>query len=260
MHGSRDYFKIRKSKSFVLEVVPVLRIKKPSEAENITDLSYFHVNYVKKKFPNKIFNEIILAKTFCHANKCYGAESYINGFSGYGLEVLVYYYGSFVKFVTAISKIKKGEKKVIDVEKHFKNRSEVLMDLNSSKLQSPIIFVDPTFKQRNVLAALSEETFQKFQKACKDFLKNPKIECFVEDKVDFKKLEDEAKRRKNDFILLNIKTNKQRGDIAGSKLLKFYKHLEKEISKCFNVNKSHFEYDNEKSARCFFSVKTKKGR
>ena len=47
------------------------------------------------------------------------------------------------------------------------------MDLNSSKLNSPIIPIDPTYKQRNVLAALSKETFEMFQKSCKEFLENP---------------------------------------------------------------------------------------
>jgi tRNA nucleotidyltransferase (CCA-adding enzyme) len=30
----------------VLEIIPVLKISKPEEMENVTDLSYFHVNYI----------------------------------------------------------------------------------------------------------------------------------------------------------------------------------------------------------------------
>ena len=59
----------------------------------------------KKKIKGKILDEIRLAKAFCHANGCYGAESYIKGFSGYALELLVYHYGSFQKFVKAITKL-----------------------------------------------------------------------------------------------------------------------------------------------------------
>ena len=260
IHGSRDYFLIKVNSRFILEVIPVIKIKKPEEAKNITDMSPSHVNYIKKKLKSKkIVNEVIIAKSFCHANQCYGAESYIKGFSGYGLELLVYHYGSFLKFIKAITKIKdKDEKIVIDIEKHFKNKQEILMNLNASKLQSPIIFIDPTYKQRNVLAALSKETFEKFKKICNGFLKNPNIGFFKEKIIDLEKIKRSAKITGKEFILITLKTNKQKGDIAGSKFLKFYNHLVREISKYFQIKRSGFEYKEKKSARYFFVVKMKK--
>ena len=84
VHGSRDYYKIFITKGIVFEIIPVLSIKKPADAENVTDLSYFHVNYVRRKAV-RLGNEIRLAKQFCHAQGVYGAESYIQGFSGYAL-------------------------------------------------------------------------------------------------------------------------------------------------------------------------------
>ena len=179
IHGSRDYFRVKVNSYFFIEVIPVTKVVKSSEARNITDLSYSHVKYINKKVKNKkILDEIKIAKAFCYANNCYGAESYINGFSGYGLELLVYHYGSFLKFIRAISKISVNKKEVIDLEKYYRNKPTVLMDVNSSKLQSPIVFIDPTYKQRNVLAALSDETFEKFKKDCKKFLKTPLIKSF----------------------------------------------------------------------------------
>jgi len=202
IHGSRDYFIIKMSNSFVIEVVPVLKIKSPREAENITDLSYFHVNYIRRKLSKKLLNETVLAKTFCHASGCYGAESYIKGFSGYGIELLINEYKSFSKFVREISKMNVNEKKVIDTDKKFKNRQEILMNLNGAKLQSPIVLIDPTFKQRNALAALSKETFIKFQKYCKEFLKNPNERFFDKKESDFAKLAESAKKRKSDFTAI----------------------------------------------------------
>ena len=61
IHGSRDYFMIKLGKNIIFEVIPVLKIKNPKEAENITDLSYFHVNYVRKKVNPKVIDEIIKA-------------------------------------------------------------------------------------------------------------------------------------------------------------------------------------------------------
>ena len=263
VHGSRDYFRVKVNSYFFIEVIPVTKITKSSEARNITDLSYSHVKYINKKVRSKkILDEIKIAKAFCHANNCYGAESYINGFSGYGLELLVYYYGGFLKFIKAVSKINtlKGTiaKEVIDIEKHYKNKSVVLMDLNSSKLLSPIVLIDPTHKQRNALAALSDETFEKFKKECKKFLKNPSVKSFEVEKTDLEKVKKDADKKKHEFILIEAKTDKQEGDVAGSKLLKFYKHLNLEIEKFFDIKKKGFNYNGKKSARYFFVVKRRK--
>ncbi len=256
IHGSRDYFRIKASKDLFFEVIPVKKIKSPREAENIMDLSYSHVRYIKRKIKSeKILDDIRLAKAFCYGNNCYGAESYVNGFSGYALELLIYHYRSFLKFLRAMTKIK--EQKVIDIEKHHKSKQRVLMDINAAKIQSPIVLIDPTYKQRNALAALSDETFCAFQKACKNFLKNPTIKAFEIEKIDFEKVRKDAKKRMYEFILVKARTKKQEGDVAGSKLLKFYRHLGNEIEKYFKIKSKGFEYNGKKSASYFFTVKKK---
>jgi len=172
IHGSRDYFQL-KEKKFIFEIIPVIKISSPKNARNVTDLSYFHVSYVRNKIKKnpKLANEILLAKAFSYAQKCYGAESYIKGFSGYALELLVIYYNGFLNFLKAIARTK--EQIIIDPGKCYKNKNNILTSLNESKLQSPIIFIDPTFKERNALAALSKETFLKFQETAKNFLRKP---------------------------------------------------------------------------------------
>ncbi|MEM2031544.1 MAG: nucleotidyltransferase domain-containing protein, partial [Candidatus Pacearchaeota archaeon] len=49
LKGSRDYFQVKLAKNLVVELIPILKIKEPKEAENITDASLFHVDYVLKK-------------------------------------------------------------------------------------------------------------------------------------------------------------------------------------------------------------------
>lgn len=257
IHGSRDYFRIKIREDIIFEVIPVIKVKNPKESDNITDLSYFHVAYINKKIKSgKILDDIKLAKVFCHANNCYGAEGYINGFSGYSLELLVYHYKGFLNFIKAMAKIK--EREIIDIEKLHKNKNSVMLDLNSSKLKSPIVLIDPTYMQRNALAALSHETFEKFRKVCINFIKNPKTEYFKTKKQDFEEIEKDAKKKKYEFILLEAFTKKQEGDVAGSKLLKFFRHLENEIEKYFDIKNKGFEYDEGKSARYFFTAKRKK--
>jgi len=201
-----------------------------------------------------------LAKAFCYANGAYGAESYVQGFSGYGLELLIAHYGSFLKFIKTIAKmkVKDNNKIIIDIEKHHKNKSHVLLDINAAKLQSPIILVDPTYKQRNVLAALSEETLREFQKACKNFLRKPSVDFFAQKIINIEKLKADADSRSYEFILLGLKTDKQAGDIAGSKLLKFYNHLNSELEKFFEIKARGFEYGKGQTARVFFVAEAKK--
>jgi tRNA nucleotidyltransferase (CCA-adding enzyme) len=154
--------------------------------------------------------------------------------------------------------IKVKDKLIIDIEKLHKNKNTVLMDLNSSKLQSPVILIDPTYKQRNVLAALSYETFEKFKKACLDFIKKPSINSFEYKKIDLDKIKKTAMSSGCEFILIEASTDKQPGDIAGSKLLKFYKHLGEEIGKLFKIKNQDFNYNKDKAAKYFFVVNKKK--
>jgi len=246
IHGSRDYFKVSFS-GFKFEIVPVLKISKPEHAKNVTDLSYFHVSYVKRKIKD-LRGDVMLAKTFCYAQGVYGAESYIRGFSGYALELLIIHYGGFIKMLRGISKIDVKKKKlVIDVERHYKNR-KIEDELNESKLVSPIIFIDPTFKERNVLAGLSYETFFRFQKACKKFLKKPSEKFFEKQAIDKKKFN----------LILNAKTNRQEGDIAGSKLYKFFRLVERKLEKYFLIEKKEFGYDDKKTGTLYFKIKQRK--
>ena len=248
IHGSRDYYVV-KFPDLCLEIVPVIKIRKPEEADNVTDLSIRHVSYVKKKMKSgRLPEDVMLLKTFCRANRCYGAESYVRGFSGYGLELLIRHYGSFLKFIKSVAESKNG-KIVIDSERRYGRKNDVFTELNASKLNSPIILIDPTCRQRNALAGLSEETFGKFRKACRQFLKNPSEKFFIFREMNFEKMRT---RHANNFVHLELKTGKQEGDVAGSKLLKFHRYVEREIKKSFDVKKEGFEYVRGKTADSFF--------
>ncbi len=252
IHGSRDYFQVEKN-GLIFEIVPTVKINRPEEARNVTDLSYFHVKYIvgKIKENEKLAEEIMLAKAFCYANSCYGAESYIHGFSGYALELLISYYGSFVKF---LSSVKDKEKIVLDPEKFYDNKNEVLLHLNESKLQSPIIFVDPTFKERNVLAALSKETFEKFKLVATKFLESPGGEFF--EKPD---IEKEMKKKYKSLLIIETSTGRQKGDIAGSKLRRFNEYLKNKLKRENDIKIIEFEYDEKSNTgKNYFVLKPKK--
>ena len=136
------------------------------------------------------------------------------------------HFGGFVKFLKGISK-----KRVIDPEKYFKNEREILQELNESRLQGPIILVDPTYKYRNVCAGLSKETFEKFVVAGKKFLKTGSIKMFSREELDVEGLIKFAKKKKARFVEMDLKTDRQEGDIAGTKMKKFFGIILKELKK-----------------------------
>lgn len=259
LHGSRDYYRISFKKIQVfIEVVPALRILKPEEARNITDLSYFHVNYINRQITKykKIADEIILAKSFCHAHKCYGAESYISGFSGYALELLISEFKTFENMLKKIANSR--EKLILDPGKQYKNEKEILEKLNPAKTKSQIILVDPTFKERNVASALSHHTFEKFKKSAVEFLRSPSSDAFGIKKININEMKRKAYEIGGIFAVVMLKTNKQPGDIAGTKLLKFSKFLEKEIGKNFDIIEKEFEYNDWKTAEVYFILARKR--
>lgn len=258
MHGSRDYFQIEVDKKITFEIIPVLKIKKAREARNITDLSYFHVRYLKKKLKKGMEKEINLAKKFCGAQEVYGAESYINGFSGYGLECLIIYYKSFEKMLHALAKVKEGERVIIDIEKKYKKKEEVLFELNENKINAPIILVDPTWKERNALAALNFATFKKFQEAARAFLKAPSEKFFEEKKFDENSFRKKAEKMKAEFLHVVLETDRQEGDIAGTKMKKFSNYLLTEMKKYFEVLENEFVYGGGKNAELYLILKSKK--
>jgi|SRR3989344_1901134 len=253
VHGSRDYFRLENKEGVSFEIVPVYKIKNPREARNVTDLSYFHVNYIRKKLKgDAIKKEVLLAKKFCAAQGVYGAESYIQGFSGYGLECLIVYYKTFVKMLKGLIKIK--ERIIIDSEKKYKNENAILLSLNESKLKSPIVLIDPTWKERNVLAALSKESFNKFQEAARKFLENPSREFFELKRINL----DKIKRLSGEFVHIKIYTDKQAGDIAGTKMKKFSRHLKMELGRYFHILKEEFNYGEGQEADFYLDVESKK--
>jgi tRNA nucleotidyltransferase (CCA-adding enzyme) len=252
IHGSRDYYNF-KYKNINFEIVPVYKIKQAEDAENIMDMSPFHVKWIKENIKN-LNDDIRLIKKLFKAQKIYGAESFIKGFSGHVVDILVIHYGGFKKTLQQISKWPKTSKKnfkkiVIDQEKYYKNK-DVLFYMNKSKTISPLIVVDPIIKERNAAAALGNFCYNKAIDVAKEFLKKPSLEKFK--KIP---LENKFKKQKNTFV---IKFKPLRGskDVSGSKIMKAYRFITKEIQKQgFEIIESDWDFQEE---RIYISVKDQK--
>jgi len=251
LHGSRDYFQLV-YEHLNFEVVPILKIAKAENAKNITDISPLHALWVNKN-SKKLKDDIRLAKQFCKAHNLYGAESHITGLSGYVLEILVVYYGSFEKLLRAALLWK--EKEVIDAAKYYQKK-EALFHLNQSKLQSPLIVIDPVDKRRNAAAALSQDKFNLFKLKARDYLKKPSADFFVVHHVVKEELEREAAAKKGHLVFIKVKPLTGKEDVVGAKLLKAFQFLEVQLES-YGIKKKGWDWLRKKEAVFYFIAEKK---
>ena len=223
LHGSRDYFRIADN-GITFEVIPILKISKAAQAKNITDISPLHTKWVRKH--KKLADEIRLTKQFCKANNLYGAESYIRGFSGYVCEILTIHHGSFLKLLKAAARWK--EATVIDVAGYYRKKN-VFLEMNRSKLVSPLIVIDPVQHDRNAAAALSPEKFSHFILKAGEFLSAPSIGFFREKSWDREELKKEHRGKK--IVMIHLAPPEGKDDIVGSKMMKVYEFLEQQAGR-----------------------------
>jgi len=241
IHGSRDYFQIRKKLLF--EIIPVLKVNRYTDAKNVTDMSPLHVTWVRNNIAKKpaLADEIRLAKQFCKSKGIYGAESYIQGFSGHVLDILVTHYGSFPNLLAQAKQWK--EKKIIDIELHLDNPER---ELNPAKRISPLILVDPLQPLRNAAAAVSEEKYERFKEEAARFLENPSLDDFALHPLTQNRIKEifSQWKKKEDILGIQIMCipKVEKLDVAGVKIKKVFEFLKKRIEQQFTILDSGWEF------------------
>ncbi len=256
VHGSRDYFQ-GKWKDLHWECIPVLYIQNKDMARNITDVSPLHVEWLNQHLSEKLRDEILLTKLFFKAQKVYGAESYMNGFSGHIVDLLTVYYGSFKELLENIENW--GEKQVINMTQHQIN----LNQLNPDKLQSAIIVIDPIQPERNAAAAVSYEQFYQIKNQATLFLENPSTEYFKRKAITKKELiEMKKEAQKTDAIFIALQALPMHGklDTIGTKITKALEHIETELRiNDFTVEKTGWDWEEvqEKPMLVWLQIKEK---
>lgn len=236
LHGSRDYFQIP-YEGLTFEVVPILKISKAAQAKNITDVSPLHALWVKKNVKNT--DEVLLAKQFCKVQGLYGAESFIQGFSGYVLEILLAKYKTLEKLLQASQKWK--DKEAIDLSQWYKGK-DILFHLNKSKTKSPIIVIDPVDKNRNAAAALSYEKVKLFRQKAKEYLHHPQESFFVIRKKGKEEWQQEAGKKHLHLVIVSLQPLAGKRDVVGAKLLKVFKFLKQRLAP-FELKRAEWAWD-----------------
>ncbi len=234
IHGSRDYFLVN-YENLNFELVPVLKINSSEKAENITDISPMHVDYIKKNINEKLADEIRLTKYLMKMNKCYGAETYIGGFSGYLIELLVIYYKGFNNLIKSTVNWKHGE--IINLE----NENNFI-----SEQKFPLIVIDPVQANRNVSAALRDDKFHLFINLAKKFNSKLSVKFFKEIKINPSKYN----------LVFRIEPVKGSKDVSGTKMLKAFEKINSELNlNEFKVINSDWEWTD--FGYFYFKIKNK---
>ena len=229
LHGSRDYYQATIN-DFTIEFIPLFNINKATEADNITDISPLHTAYVNKY---KKYDDIRLFKAFCKANNVYGAESYIQGLSGYVCEILIINYGSFKNSIKNISKWK--------ARTEIGNKSKI-KELNSEKVQSPLVLLDPVDHFRNAAAAISKEKYELLRSACKSFVRKPSKSLFVKQEINLEYINKKYHNKK--VLQYKIIPLDAKKDVAGAKLRRGVEYLEAKLKEQeFEVEKTYWNFD-----------------
>jgi tRNA nucleotidyltransferase (CCA-adding enzyme) len=180
---------------YKVEIVPCYKIEKVSQKLSAVDRTPLHTKYVKENLPEKNKSDVLLFKQFLKGIGCYGAEAEIEGFSGYLCEILIIRYGSFRNLISNAVNWKMGEKIAFTKEKH-------------PSFKSPLTFIDPVDKNRNVASAISQDKFEFFIKACNEYIKKPKITFFFPKKVkpwELSKIGEILESKDAKFIGIKIK-------------------------------------------------------
>ncbi len=161
---------------FEVDIVPCYEIEEGESIISAVDRTILHTKYIKKNLnTEEKQDEVLLLKKFMDAVGTYGSEFKTGGFAGYLCELLILKYGSFEETLRAAQNWRYNTK--IDLE-NFGTAKDFKED--------PLVFIDPTDKNRNVGAALRIERFVDFIVASRNFL----------DILDDRELDEEEKQEK----------------------------------------------------------------
>lgn len=156
-----------------IDIVPAIQHAPESRVITAVDRTHLHTEYVLKRADERLKDEIRLSKAFAKGVGVYGAEIRVRGFSGYLLELLTIYYGSFRKLLEAAAYEWIPRRVYIDIEGLLDERKAREMFGSA-----PMIVIDPTDSRRNAAAALSIERMSEFIMASRLYLINPRLEFF----------------------------------------------------------------------------------
>ena len=217
-----------------VNVVPCYMVNK-GKWKSAADRTQFHTEFMLENLSGPMKDNVRLLKLFLRNNGIYGAEISQQGFSGYVAEVLIWNFGSFEQVVHAIAKIK----------------PEQVIGKATKKFDTPISIIDPIDTQRNLAAAISNESLGNFVLLCRNFLRNPSISYFKTKK----------RRTRNELLknclILSFKYEQRSPDIIWGQIKRAASTLSIQFRlEGFKVIKTRVHTDEKKEAKIFFLLES----
>ncbi len=154
------------------DLVPASKIDSAENLATAVDRSPLHAEFINSRLSKRQKDEVRLLKYFLKAHSIYGAEVKVGGFSGYLCELLICQYGSFLNFFEVFSKIKLPSI-LMPASKGYSNDEAV-----AKRFDSRFVVIDPVDKERNVAAAVTEESLAKLVLLSRQFISNPDAKLF----------------------------------------------------------------------------------
>ncbi|MFA5303484.1 MAG: CCA tRNA nucleotidyltransferase [Candidatus Nanoarchaeia archaeon] len=229
VHGTREYFN-GIFEGYKVEFVPSIKYDSPNKAKNSADISFFHIDYLKKKFDKnpELKNEVLLLKQFLKANDIYGAESARSGFSGYVCELLIIYFKGFYNLLEYFEVAK--PKVVVDIEKHYKSSDDAIKAFNKNKISGPLLVVDPQLPLRNAASCVSMTSFSEFIFKARLFLRTNDPKLFNIRGIKLSLVRERSLRRGTKLIAFKLKKEGD-FDILKAKALRKLNQIESSLEK-----------------------------
>lgn len=213
------------------DIVPCYKIEDPGKIMTAVDRTPFHTEYVLKNLKESQRDEVRLLKQFAKGIGIYGAESKVNGLSGYLVELLIIKYGTFIDTLKNVSR--------------WKSKTVLFLDKKPAvDYDNPLIFIDPVDEKRNVASALSRENYSLFVIASREFLKYGNIKFFFPKEPEGD-VENIIKERNSNIIHVSIKRPDVVDDILYSQVRKFA-NATFNILRDFNPTRMSYYVDNER--------------
>ncbi|MCL5117485.1 MAG: CCA tRNA nucleotidyltransferase [Candidatus Marsarchaeota archaeon] len=213
-------------RGITIDLVPSFKIKDASERVSAVDRTQLHNQFINSNFNEKLRDDVRLLKTFLASNGIYGAEARIEGFSGYLCELLIFHFGSFSKFLSAVSSLKLPA--VIDIKNN--NSIQGMQADFVKKFSKDFIVIDPVDENRNVAANVSSESLSLLMLKARKFLAEPSISAFygpkfsdVDSKAQIKKIREGLGL---DVYVLTFKVPDIAEDIIWQQIKKMRKRIE----------------------------------
>lgn len=145
IHGVFDGFQV--------DLVPCYKLANALHIKSAVDRTPFHTDYVLTNLRPEQHDQVRLLKQFMKGIGVYGADAKVSGFSGYIAELLILRYRDFNGAISAGSAWTSGTVLSLAGEP-------------DGEFRTPLVFIDPVDRKRNVASALSVDSFATFVRAC----------------------------------------------------------------------------------------------